>query len=618
MAAVDYRSLAGQILEKVGGEANVSSVAHCATRLRFKLKDAAKADKAAVEKLTGVITVVEAGGQFQVVIGNDVPVVYAEIGQLTKLIGDTASSADEGPKGNLLNQFIDLISKVMSPILWPLAGAGLLKAFLALATQLNWLDPASQTYAIWNAAGDAIIYFLPIFLGYTAAKRFGANQVTAMALAAALVYPAIVALNNGEPVHFLGIPVVMVSYTSSVIPIIVAVWLQSYVEKWLNKVLPSAIRNFTTPLLILTIMVPFTLLTVGPITSWLANGVSAGITWLFNLMPWLAGGILGGFWQVFVMFGLHWGLIPVLLNDLTTQGYSLLSGPLPAAVLAQAAATLAVAFRSRSAKRRQIAGASSVSGLLAGITEPAIYGVNLPLKRPFYFGIVGGAIGGAIAAAGGSAATAFVFPSLIGLPAYMEQGNFVLQLIGVAVAVGLGFVLTFLFGVKDQPDEEVVEDAAQIVVPGVGAPEVKAPVSGALVPLAEVKDKVFASGALGNGLGIVPSNGQFYAPFAGTVATAFPTGHAFGIKSPDGVEVLIHIGIDTVQLDGKGFNAAVTQGQEVQAGDLLCTVDLEAVRAAGYDTTTIVVITNTAQFSAVLPAEGHEVAHGDTVVVIER
>ncbi len=620
MAAVDYRSLAGQILEKVGGEGNVASVAHCATRLRFKLKDTAKADKAAVEKLTGVITVVEAGGQFQVVIGNDVPIVYAEIGQLTKLIGDNAPVADEGPKGNLLNQFIDLISKIMSPILWPLAGAGLLKAFLALATQLNWMDPAGQTYTILNAAGDAIIYFLPIFLGFTAAKRFGAHQVTAMALAAALVYPSIVALNNGEPVHFLGIPVVMVSYTSSVIPIIVAVWLQSYVEKWLNKVLPSAIRNFSTPLIVLTVMVPFTLITVGPITSWLANTVSAGVTGLFNLVPWLAGGILGGFWQVFVMFGLHWGFIPIMLNDLTgPQGYSLLSGPLPAAVLAQAAATLAVAFRSRSAKRRQIAGASSVSGLLAGITEPAIYGVNLPLKRPFYFGIAGGAVGGAIAAAGGSAATAFVFPSIIGLPAYMEQGSFALQLIGTGIAIGLAFTLTFLFGVKDSPDEpEAAEDAPQIVVGGVGAPEVKAPVSGTLVPLGEINDKVFASGALGNGLGIVPSNGQFYAPFAGTVATAFPTGHAFGIKSPDGVEVLIHIGIDTVQLDGKGFNAAVTQGQEVQAGDLLCTVDLEAVKAAGYDTTTIVVITNTAQFAAVLPAEGHEVAHGDTVVVIER
>lgn len=619
MPSVDYRTLAGEILEKVGGEANVASLAHCATRLRFKLKDQAKADKAAVEALPGVITVMEAGGQFQVVIGNDVPVVFAEIGQISKLLGDTAPSADEGPKGNILNQFIDLISKIMSPILWPLAGAGLLKAFLALATQLNWLDPAGQTYAIWNAAGDAIIYFLPIFLAATAAKRFHTNQFTSMALAAALVYPAIVALNDGSPVHFLGIPVVMVSYTSSVIPIIVAVWLQSYAEKWLNKVLPSTIRNFSTPLLILIVMVPFTLLTVGPITSWLANGISAGITWLFNLAPWLAGGILGGFWQVFVMFGLHWGLIPVMLNDLTNQGYSLLSGPLPAAVLAQAAATLAVAFRSRSAKRRQIAGASAVSGLLAGITEPAIYGVNLPLKRPFYFGIVGGALGGAIASAGGSAATAFVFPSIIGLPAYMQQGSFVLQLIGVAVAIGLGFALTFLFGVKDQPDaEEATEDAPQIVVGGIGAPEVKAPISGELVKLADVNDKVFASGALGNGIGIVPSSGNVYAPFGGTVVTAFPTGHAFGIKSADGVEALIHIGIDTVQLEGKGFSAAVAQGQTVEAGDLLCTVDLDAVKAAGYDATTIVVVTNTAQFAAVLPAEGHQVSHGDTAIVIER
>ncbi|MGC3955390.1 MAG: beta-glucoside-specific PTS transporter subunit IIABC [Propionicimonas sp.] len=620
MAAVDYRSLAGQILEKVGGEANIASVAHCATRLRFKLKDAAKADKAAVEKLTGVITVVEAGGQFQVVIGNDVPIVYAEIGQLTKLGGD-AAAADDAPKGNLLNRFIDLISGIMSPILWTLAGSGLLKAFLALALQLGWLSDQSQEYAILNAAGDAIIYFLPIFLAFTAAKRFNTNQVTAMALAGALVYPSIGALNTGDPVHFFGIPVVMVAYTSSVIPIIVAVWLQGYVERWLKKVLPSSIRNFTTPLLILVLMVPFTLITVGPITSWLANMISAGITWLFSLAPWLAGGLLGGFWQVFVMFGLHWGFVPVMLNDLTNPalGYSLLSGPLPAAVMAQGMATLAVAFRSRSAKRRQIAGAASLSGILAGITEPGIYGVNLPLKRPFYIGLGAGAVGGAIASFGGSAATSFVIPSLISLPAYMAQGNFTLQVIGVVVAAAIGFIGTFLFGVKDQPDEEqAVEDAPQIVVPGVGAPEVAAPVSGALVPLAEINDKVFASGALGNGLGIVPSDGKFYAPFAGTVATAFPTGHAFGIKSADGVEVLIHIGIDTVQLEGKGFTAAVSQGQEVKAGDLLCTVDLDAVKAAGYDTTTIVVITNTAQFAAVLPAEGHEVAHGDTVIVIER
>jgi len=614
MAAVDYRTLAGDILERVGGEANVASLAHCATRLRFKLKDAGKADKAAVEKLPGVITVMEAGGQFQVVIGNNVPIVYAEIGQISKLTGD-AAVVDEGPKGNVFNQFIDLISKIFSPILWPLAGIGLLKAFLALFTTFGVLAADSTTYTILNAAADGMFQILPVFLAVTAAKRFGANMFTSMAIAAALVYPSIIALNAaGEPVTFLGIPVVMVSYVSSVIPIIVAVWLQSILEKFLTRVLPSVIRNFSIPLISVTVMVPLTMIAVGPVTSYAASGISAGVTWLFGLAPWLAGAIMGGFWQVFVLFGLHWGFVPIMVNDLATQGYSVLTGPLPAAVLAQGAAALAVAIRSRNAKLKQVAGPASVSGLLAGITEPAIYGVNLPLKKPFYYGVAAGALGGAIAAAGGSASNSFAFPSLIALPAWMSVGNFTLQLIGVAVAMGLAFTLTLVLGFDD-PKEEV---EAELIPAGPGAPEVNAPVSGTVVPLAEVNDKVFASGALGNGIGIVPDHGQFYAPFAGTVVTAFPTGHAFGIKSADGIEVLIHIGIDTVQLEGKGFTAAVSQGQEVEAGDLLATVDLDAVKAAGYDTTTIMVVTNTAQFAAVLPAEGHRVAHGDTAIVIER
>lgn len=617
MPSVDYRTLAGDILDKVGGETNVASLAHCATRLRFKLKDPAKADKAAVEKLPGVITVMEAGGQFQVVVGNDVPVVFAEIGRISKLTGEAAVE-EAGPKGNLFNRFIDLISKIFSPLLWTLAGVGLLKAFLALATTLNWLDPTSQTYAILNAAADGMFQFLPLFLAVTAARRFGANQFTAMAIAAALVYPAIIELNAaGEPVVFFGIPVIMVSYVSSVIPIIVAVWLQSVLEKWLAKVLPSVIRNFATPLLAVTVMVPLTLIVVGPITSYAANALSAGISWVFAAAPWLGGAIMGGFWQVFVIFGLHWGLVPVMLNEIATNGYSLLMGPIPSAVIAQGGAALAVLIRSRNAKLKQIAGPASLSGILAGVTEPAIYGVNLPLKRPFYFGVAGGAIGGAIAAAGGSASTTLALPSLLALPSYLTVGSFALQLIGVAVGFTIAFTLTLVVGFDD-PVEEPESAGPDIVVPGVGAPEIKAPVSGELVRLGDVKDKVFASGALGNGLGIVPSHGQVYAPFAGTVVTAFPTGHAFGIKSPDGLEVLIHIGIDTVQLDGKGFASAVTQGQEVEAGDLLCTVDLEAITAAGYDTTTVVVVTNTAQFAAVLPAEGHEVTHGDTAIVIER
>mgnify|MGYP001016227869 FL=1 len=615
MPSVDYRTLAGDILEKVGGEANVASLSHCATRLRFKLKDAARADKAAVEKLPGVITVMEAGGQFQVVIGNNVPIVFAEIGQISKLTGDTAGG-DEGEKGNLLNRFIALVSAIFSPMLWPLAGAGLLKAILAMATTFNWMDATSTTYAILNAAGDGLFTFLPIFLAVNAAKRFRTNQFTSMAIAAALCYPAIVALASAtDPVTFFGIPVAMVTYTSSVIPIIIAVWLQSHLEKFLNRVLPSWLRNFTTPLLVLAIMVPLTLLTVGPVTSYAASAVSHGVAWLFTTVPWLAGAIMGGFWQVFVIFGLHWGFIPFMVNDYSTIGYSLMAGPLPAAVLAQAAAALAVLFRTRNTALKELAGPSALSGFVAGITEPAIYGVNLRLKKPFYYGVAGGVVGGAIAAAGGSASSAFVFPSLLGLSAYMQVGSFTLQLIGTGVAIAIAFVLTMVLGFEDIEEENPAEE---LIPAAPGANELAAPVSGAIVPLAEVKDKVFASGALGNGIGIVPSNGKVYAPFAGTVVTAFPTGHAFGIKSPDGVEVLIHIGIDTVQLDGKGFVPAVGQGQTVEAGDLLCTVDLDAISAAGYDPTTIVVVTNSAQFAAVLPAEGHAVAHGDTAIVIER
>jgi PTS system beta-glucosides-specific IIC component len=614
MPTLDYRSMAGDILAKVGGEANVASVTHCATRLRFKLKDTGKADKAAVERIPGVITVMEAGGQFQVVVGNNVPVVYAEIGQISKLTSDTAEVAPED--GNLLNRFIALISSIFLPVLWPLAGAGLFKAFLAAATQFGWLDAAGTTYIIWNAAADGLFTFLPIFLAVNAAKRFKTNMFTSMAIAAALCYPAITALTSStDPVTFFGIPVAMVTYTSSVIPIIIAVWLQSYLERFLNRYLPNWLRNFTTPMLVLAIMVPLTLLTVGPVTSYLATMLSNAIVWLFTTVPWLAGALMGGFWQVFVLFGLHWGFVPFMVNDYSTIGYSIMTGPLPAAVLAQAAAALGVAIRTRNSDLRKLAGPSALSGFVAGITEPAIYGVNLRLKKPFYYGIAGGAVGGAIAAIGGSASTAFVFPSLLGLAAF-THGSFVMQLIGVGVAVGIALGATLILGFDDLPQVEAKE--AELIPAGPGAAEIGAPVSGDTVVLAEVKDKVFASGALGNGVGIVPSDGKVYAPFAGTVLTAFPTGHAFGIKSADGVEVLVHIGIDTVQLEGKGFTSAVTQGQTVAAGDLLATVDLDAVKAAGYDPTTVVVVTNSAQFAAVLPAEGHRVNHGDTVIVIER
>jgi PTS system beta-glucosides-specific IIC component len=640
MATVDYRSLAAGIVQEVGGEENIASATHCATRLRLKLRNESKADKAAVEKLPGVITVMRAGGQFQVVVGNDVPTVYTELGKITKLTGeDSPTGRDEAPKGNLLNRFIDLVSSIFQPIVWPLAGAGLLKAFLSMASQFGWLNPESQTYVILAAAADALFYFLPLFLAVTAARRFKTNQFTSMAIAGALVYPSIVALGaEGAPVSFAGLPVIMMNYTSSVIPIIVAVWLQGYLERFLNKILPSALRNFTTPLLTILIMVPLVLMTVGPITTYAAQGISAGITAIFGFAPWLAGALLAGFWQIFVLFGLHWGFVPILTNDLATQGYSLLSGPLMPAVLAQAAATLAVFVRTRNAARREVAGPGALSGFLAGITEPAIYAVNLPLKKPFYFGIAGGAIGGAIVSIGGSAANSFVFPSLLALPAYTTIGSFGLLLIGTGVAVVIAFTLTFLFApreqkvlaavvqpgeidvlapVSDQPTAATLRTGTANAAEVAGTVEVLAPVDGRSMNLAEVADKVFASGAMGEGLGIVPTDGRIYAPISGTVKAAMKSGHAYGIKSPDGVEILVHVGIDTVQLDGRGFKPAVTRGDQVKAGDLLAEVDLNVVAEAGYDTTTLVVVTNTAQLAGVVPVAQGTVTHGQPAVTVQ-
>ncbi|MFW6186535.1 MAG: beta-glucoside-specific PTS transporter subunit IIABC [Actinomycetota bacterium] len=657
MAAVDYRSLAEGIVQEVGGEENIASATHCATRLRLKLRDENKADQAAVEKLPGVITVMRAGGQFQVVVGNNVPTVYAELGKITELTGDETAGDGDAPRGNLLNRFIDLVSSIISPLIWPLAAAGLLKAFLSMATQFGWLDPESQTYVILAAAADALFYFLPLFLAVTAARRFKANQFTAMAIAGALVYPSIVALATaGAPVSFAGIPVVMMTYTSSVIPIIVAVWLQGYLERFLNKVLPSALRNFTTPLLTILVMVPLVLMTVGPVTTIAAQAISAGVNAAFGFAPWLAGAIMGGFWQVFVLFGLHWGLVPIMTNDLATQGYSLLTGPLLSAVLAQAAATLAVMIRTRSAARRQVAGPAALSGFLAGITEPGIYGVNLPLKRPFYFGIAGGAVGGAIASIGGSAANSFVFPSLLAIPAYTQVGSFTLQMIGTGVAVIIAFVLTLFFTSREsepadtavQPGQPVTAATATVATsgttaasPAAGTPsgatsataplptgtatatevagtvQVLAPVDGNAVALTEVPDKVFASGAMGKGVGIVPTDGHVYAPVSGTVKAAMKSGHAYGIKSPGGVEVLVHIGIDTVQLDGRGFTPAVTRGDHVQAGDLLAVVDLDVVAEAGYDPTVLVVVTNTAQLADVVPVAQGAVTHGLPAVTVQ-
>jgi PTS system beta-glucosides-specific IIC component len=644
--ASKYQTIADDVLRGVGGAENVASVTHCATRLRFRLHDRERADKAAVEATRGVITVVEAGGQFQVVIGNTVNNVFEAISAR----GVTTESA---ASGGFMARAIDLITSIFTPFLWVLAGTGLLKALLAVAVKVAPDWAASGAYAILFSASDAIFQFLPILLAITSAKRFKANVYVSVAIACALLYSATIAVipgadgatltlqgyeAAGEQLTFFGIPVVMISYLSAVIPTILAVYAQSHLERVLNRFFPEALRNFLTPMVVVAVIVPLTFLAIGPVSDLVGRGLSSGVNWLWDLSPAAGGAIMGALWQVFVIFGVHWGLTPVMLQDIVTQGYSPLTGPLFAAVLAQAGAAGAVFLKTRNRDLKGVAGPATISAFLAGITEPAIYGVTLRLKKPFIYACIGGAVGGAIAAAGGSAAEGFVLPGAITLTSTLNIGNFTLQLVGTGVAILIAFVLTMTLGFTDIPNPVRAEEPRDVAgSDGAGSPavastalgttagsggtatltgtrvlEVLAPVAGTAVPLAAVPDAVFSSGALGAGAAVVPSAGRVVAPVDAEVVSVLP--HAYGLRTPEGVELLVHVGIDTVQMGGSGFTPAVAPGAQVRAGDLLTEVDLAAVRAAGHDTSTVVVVTGGADPTAVRPAAEGRVAAGDALL----
>lgn len=608
-----HQAVAEEVLRGLGGKDNVRSVAHCATRLRFVLVDRSKADKAAVESTRGVIAVVEAGGQFQVVIGNAVADVYEAV------VGQGAEGSG-GASGGPFARAVDLVTSIFTPFLWILAAVGLLKALLAVAVKISPDFGTTSTYAIWFATADVVFQFLPILLAITCAKRFRADQFTAVAIAGALIYSATIAVipgpdgasvtlqafdQGGGHLTFLGIPVVMGTYLSSVIPTILAVYFQSHVERLLTRVIPSLVRNFAVPLITLAIVVPVAFLVIGPVATWTGEGIANSVDWLWDLAPAGAGAVVGGLWQVFVIFGVHWAFIPIVAQELSSQGHSVIIGSLFPAVFAQAAATFAVFLKTRDRDLKAVAGPASVSAILAGVTEPAVYGVTLRLKLPFVFACVGGAVGGAIAAAGGSGTKGFVLQSVITLAATMDVGNFALQVTGCAVAVILAFVLTFLFGLKKvsasgEPAAGDTDGASDDPVA-----TVTVPVAGKVVPLSEVPDKVFASGALGSGLGVIPSEGKVYAPIDGTLVSVMP--HAFGIRSDAGVEVLVHIGLNTVELKGRGFTAAVTQGQRVNAGELLTDVDLQVITDAGYDPMTVLIVTDPGPHSTVVPTAAGDV-----------
>lgn len=586
----DYKQLATAIVTAIGGEDNVIDLYHCITRLRFRLKDQSKAhvNIDEIKKIPGVLSVVESNGQFQVVIGNDVDKAYDAVMDQYKIQsaleeGDGDTVASDAPKGNPLTRFFNVLSSIFNPVIIPLAGSGMIKALLVICTTFGWMSAKSSTYLILTAAGNAVFYFLPLFLAISAAKVFKANQFIALAIVAALLEPNFTGMitKNGVTVNFFGIPAILMTYSGTVIPAIVAIYVYALFEhKVLKRWVPQSLEIFLTPMIGLLIMVPLTILVIGPIGVYLGDAVGNGVNFISTHSGLLAGAIIGGGWTYLVMIGIHWGVVPIMVNNIATRGYDTIRPMVAAATFASAGAALGVFFKTKDKEVKSLALSSLVPALLGGVTEPIVYGLSVRFKRPLIAQTIAGAIAGGFMGALQTKAIVYVFPALTTLPAFLGK-TFVFYLIGITMAFFLSAILTYIIGLGE-------EDASLKNK----TPELSLPVHGQVMPLNEVDDEVFASRAMGDGVAVQPTDGNIYAPVTGEVLTVFPTHHAFGIQTAGGIEVLVHIGINTVDLKGEGFNLTIKQGDYVKVGQKLGTVDLALLQKSGYDTTTMLIVTN--------------------------
>lgn len=656
--AKNYDALAKTIIKDVGGKDNVISVVHCTTRLRFKLKDEKKANDDALKDTDGVVTVVKAGGQYQVVIGNEVADVYEAVLKEGGFSGGGQVADDDLDDSNmsLMDKAIDLISGIFTPILGPMAAAGMIKGLTAMCASFGWLAKTSGTYEVLYAIGDGFFYFLPLILAITSAKKFKVDRFTAITIGAAMCYPAMVAMNsskkvlfdlfNGTFLHsqvhatFLGIPIISMNYTSTVIPIILAVWFASVVERWCKKWIPTVVKTFLVPFVTLLIVVPLTFLIIGPLATWIGNALAAITSAVYNFSPVLAGVLLGSFWQVFVIFGVHWGFVAVMMSNIAALGYDPILGLSLGASFAQIGVVLAILLQTKDQKLKGIALPAFLSGIF-GVTEPAIYGVTLPRKKPFVLSCIAAGIGGGLIGFFGTkmymmgGMGVFVIPAAIGPKTGVDMSVYGLM-IAMAVSFVLGFILQIALGKKsvDQAYDEkqaktVQEVANQADAIAKAAPslastsdlnvstELVSPLAGELLPLSEVKDEVFSSGAMGEGVAVEPSEGGLHAPADGKVVMTFPTGHAIGMKTSDGAEILMHIGMDTVNLQGHGFETLVAKGDEVKAGDELVKFDIDAIHAKGYVVTTPIVVTNSKDYEKITVVSQGKVKVGQEILDLE-
>lgn len=616
-----YEQLAKDIIFNVGGKENINSLSHCVTRLRFKLKDESKANDEVLKKMDGIVTVMKSGGQYQVVIGNHVPDVYAVVCDLAGLGGDTQDNSESDSTKGIFNKFIDIVSGVFQPILGVLCASGMIKGFNAIFVSLGLYTATSGEYMMFESIGDTIFKYMPIILGYTSAKKFNLRPFVGMLIGAALCYPALQLSTlsaSSEPLYtlfagtvfespvymkFLGLPVIAMDYTSTVVPVILIVYLASKLEKMFSKVIPDVVKTFFVPMAVLLISLPLGFMLVGPIAVTASNIVGKTFLALYDFSPILCCTLVGLLWQILVMFGIHWGLIPIAISNMMTLGFDTMLVGSFAPSFAQTAAVVAVYLKVKDKKTKELCIPAIVSGI-CGVTEPAIYGITLPRKKPFIYSCIGGAAAGVVMGAMNVKSHVMAGLGIFGIPAYAnpatgDMSGVYASILAIVVASLVGFLLTYFFW----KDDTVIEESNKkedLTISNNKKEVIYSPIKGEVKPLEQIKDEAFASGVLGQGVAIVPKEGKVVAPFDGTVMTIFPTKHAIGIVSDNGCELLIHIGLNTVELDGKYFEAFVKQGDKIKKGQTLVTFDIEKISSEGYCLETPVIVTNFSDYVDVI------------------
>nr|WP_314465504.1 beta-glucoside-specific PTS transporter subunit IIABC [uncultured Clostridium sp.] len=615
---MNHYELAKEILEHVGGSENIIQLNNCATRLRMNFKDESKIDLNKIKRINGVLGAAKKSGQYQIIIGTDVSNVCDEI----RKMGRIDESAAPVKKTGKLDALMDIFASIFTPVIPAITAAGMIKAILVICVLLG-MNKESQVYSILNFIADAGFYFLPVMLAFSSAKKLGCNPYLAVMMGGILLHPNFAKMvSAGDPVFFLGLPVKLVNYGSSVIPIILAVWLMVYVERFADKISPKPVKFFMKPVLTILIVAPVVLIVLGPLGSYVGTVIAAVTDFLNSRVSWLVPMLMGAFMPLLVLTGMHWSFLPILMTSYTTYGYEAVMGPGSlVSNICQGAAALCVALKTKDRQFKQQASSAGITALM-GITEPAMYGVSIKYKKVLLSVMLGGAVGGFYAGLMGVVRYTSGTPGLLSLPIFIGENpmNVIHALISCAIGFGITFVLTWFYGFKE-PETGAAGGLDKESEAGKQEPKSKkiiiySPVNGRKVNLSKVSDETFAKEITGKGMAVEPADGRITAPFDGTVVTVFRTKHVIGLRSSEGVELMIHIGIDTVELEGKHFTAHVTDGDIVKTGDLLMEFDKQAIETAGYETVVPVIVTNTGDYLDIIASEEGSVESGQPLFTV--